>query len=135
MRSLTYHLNTTISEQTLPLIATTSKQSHTLLLTRSTMSANGETVPQGMSEVADLKGKGKGVDQHEITMEDDEEDEDTGEEDEEVRLIGSGMDLQLLVLTLLYSNPNLKKVNYSSLTQHFSQTLRLSELAQQLQCP
>ena len=48
------------------------------------MSANGETVPGGTSEVADLKGKGKGVEQSGIAMEDEDDEEDTGEEDEEV---------------------------------------------------
>ena len=74
------------------------------------MSANGESLPQGTNEVADVKGKGKGVEQPEVHMEDEEDDEETGEdEDEEVREHWN----QHVVVTTdkpLDSNPNLKKV-------------------------
>lgn len=50
------------------------------------MSANGETVPQGTSEVTDTgKGKGKAVEQPDLAMDEDDDDEESGEE-EEVRL-------------------------------------------------
>lgn len=53
------------------------------------MSANGEAVPQGTSEVTDIgKGKGKAVEQPDLAMDEDEEDEESGEE-EEVRLKSS----------------------------------------------
>ncbi|EXJ60700.1 hypothetical protein A1O7_04853 [Cladophialophora yegresii CBS 114405] len=47
------------------------------------MAANGETVPQGTSEVADVgKGKGKATEPAEITMEDDDDEEESAEEEE-----------------------------------------------------
>lgn len=46
------------------------------------MSANGETQPQGISEVVDSgKGKGKAVDQPKVMEEDDESDEESGPEE------------------------------------------------------
>ncbi len=47
------------------------------------MSANGETLPQGTSEVTDIgKGKGKSTELPEVTMEDDDDEEESAEEDE-----------------------------------------------------
>lgn len=52
------------------------------------MSANGETVPQGTSEVPDTgKGKGKAVEQTEMMKEEDEEDDEEESGPEEVQLI------------------------------------------------
>jgi hypothetical protein len=49
------------------------------------MSANGETVPQATSEVADVgKGKGKATEPAEVTMEDEEDDDEESAEEEEV---------------------------------------------------
>ena len=47
------------------------------------MSANGETLPQGTSEVTDVgKGKGKSTEQSDMMMEDDDEEEESAEEEE-----------------------------------------------------
>jgi uncharacterized lipoprotein YbaY len=49
------------------------------------MSANGETVPQATSEVADVgKGKGKATEPAEVSMEDEEDDDEESAEEEEV---------------------------------------------------
>ena len=74
------------------------------------MSANGETLPEGTSEVADVKGKGKGVQQPEMTMEDEEEDEESGEEEEEVSRETLGYGIAVADNFFSHSKPNLKKV-------------------------
>ena len=47
------------------------------------MSANGEIVPQGISEVTDVgKGKGKSTEQPDMIMDDDDDEEESAEEEE-----------------------------------------------------
>ncbi len=75
------------------------------------MSANGETLAPETSEVVDKgKGKGKAVDKPDLMEEDEDSDEESGPEEVSAPTT-TGF---IWLLTMLCSNPRLKKkVNYA----------------------